>query len=86
MGSDHFPAYLDLLIGKLHDENHNVQLLSYLISLSLVKKLSGEHQIHFAHRLLTSMGSVQFAHIDDMSQEHLALNVRNLFFPGCSRV
>jgi U3 small nucleolar RNA-associated protein 10 len=80
MSSDYFPAYLDLLLGKLHDENHNSQMLSYLIALSLVKKLSGEHQITFAHRLLASMGSVQFAHIDDMSQDHLALNVRNLRF------
>ena len=60
---------------KLRDENSHVRSLSYLIGLALVKKSTGHQQIDIGEHILSAMGVDALAGIDDLSQEHLALEV-----------
>ena len=53
--------------------------MGYLIALSLVKKSSGKLQIEMARRFMDLMGLVELPDIDDLSQDHLTLEV-NFFF------
>ena len=53
--------------------------MGYLIALSLVKKSSGKPQIEMARRFMDVMGLDELPNIDDLSQDHLTLEV-NLFF------
>ena len=77
--SDRLPIYLDSLVGKLEDARPHVKLLGYLIALSLVKKSSGKPQIEMARRFMDVMGLNELPDIDDLSQDHLTLEV-NFFF------
>ena len=61
---------------KLRDENSHVRSLSYLITLALVKKSSGHQRIDIGEHILPGMGVDALAGVDDLSQEHLALEVR----------
>jgi hypothetical protein len=53
--------------------------MGYLIALSLVKKSSGMPQLEMARRFMDLMGLVGLPDIDDLSQDHLTLEV-NFFF------
>ena len=66
------------VVKKLSDSRPHVKLLSHLIALSLIKTLSGEHQIELAQKVLSLMNLDELAGIDDLSQEHLTLNVSDL--------
>ena len=73
--SDRLPIYLDSLIGKLEDARPHVELLGYLIALSLIKKSSGQSQIEMARKFLDVLGLDELPDIDDLSQDHLTLEV-----------
>lgn len=57
------------------DSNPYVSLLSHLIALGLVRKLSGEHQLEVAHTIVDAMKLEQLSGIDDLSQEQNPLEV-----------
>jgi U3 small nucleolar RNA-associated protein 10 len=47
--------YLDFLLRKLQDQNCFSRTLGYLVTRALLSRLSGEHQIDAAHRVLGVM-------------------------------
>jgi hypothetical protein len=53
--------------------------MGYLIALSLIKKSSGEPQIELARRFMDVMGLDELPDIDDLSQDHLTLEVHFFF-------
>jgi len=75
--SDRLPIYLDSLIGKLEDARPHVELLGYLIALSLIKKSSGQSQMEMARKFLNILGLDELPDIDDLSQDHLTLQVHS---------
>jgi hypothetical protein len=60
---------------KLRDDNSHVRLLGYLIALELIKKSSGPQQVDVAEQILSGLGIDKLVGVDDLSQEHLALEV-----------
>jgi U3 small nucleolar RNA-associated protein 10 len=60
---------------KIRDDNSHVRSLGYLIALALIKKSSGNQQVDIAEQILSGLGVDEFAGVDDLSQEHLALEV-----------
>ena len=75
----HASADVEAVMTKLRDENSHVRSLNYLIALALVKKSSGRQQIDIAEHILSGMGVDALAGVDDLSQEHLALEVNAIF-------
>lgn len=49
--------------------------MSYLIALGLIRRLSGEHQLEVAHKIIDTMKLEQLSGIDALSQEEDALEV-----------
>ena len=56
-------------MSKLTDSNPHVSLMSHLIALGLIRKLSGEHQLKVAHKIIDTMKLEQLSGIDALSQE-----------------
>jgi U3 small nucleolar RNA-associated protein 10 len=56
-------------VSKLTDPNPYISLMSHLIALGLIRKLSGDHQVEVAHRIVDVMKLEQLSGIDDLSQE-----------------
>lgn len=54
--SNNYPHLLELLMGKLQDENPHGRALAYLTMRALMSRLSGEHQIDAAHAILRIAG------------------------------
>ncbi|KDR78387.1 hypothetical protein GALMADRAFT_245550 [Galerina marginata CBS 339.88] len=74
INSSRFSVHLDTLLSKLRGAFPHVQLMGYLITLSLVRKLSGERQVEVAQKIMGIMALKELSGIADDSQEHLALN------------
>ena len=60
---------------KLRDDNSHVRLFGYLIGLELLKKTSGHQQVDIGEQILSCLGVDELAGVDDLSQEHLSLEV-----------
>ena len=56
-------------MSKLTDSNPHISLMSHLIALGLIRKLSGEHQLEVAHKIIDTMKLEQLSGIDALSQE-----------------
>ena len=69
LSSDRFPIHINTLMSKLTDSNPYVSLLSHLIALGLIRKMSGEHQLEVAHKIIEIMKLEQLSGIDALSQE-----------------
>lgn len=69
LSSDRFPIHINTLMSKLTDSNPYISLLSHLVALGLVRKLSGEHQLEIAHKIIDTMKLEQLSGIDALSQE-----------------
>jgi U3 small nucleolar RNA-associated protein 10 len=54
---------------KLTDSNPYISLMSHLIALGLIRKLSGEHQLEVAQKIIDTMNLEQLSGIDALSQE-----------------
>jgi U3 small nucleolar RNA-associated protein 10 len=63
--SNNYSDHLDALLSKLRDCNPHVRVLGYLITRALLVRLSGEHQIDAAHKVLEVMRLEQLASIED---------------------
>ncbi|KAF9480276.1 hypothetical protein BDN70DRAFT_905831 [Pholiota conissans] len=74
LGCNRSSVHVDSVLSKLQDSQPHVKLMSYLITLSLLKNTSGLHQTEIAHKTLNFLKIDEFSGIDDMSQEHLTLN------------
>jgi U3 small nucleolar RNA-associated protein 10 len=55
-------------MSKLTDSNPHISLMSHLIALGLIKKLSGDHQLEVA-QIINTMKLEQLSGIDALSQE-----------------
>jgi len=64
MMSNNYRAHLDGLLAKLEDENAHSRIFGYLVTRALLGRLSGEHQIDAAGRVLQVMGLEQLAGIE----------------------
>lgn len=53
--SNNYTSYFAVLLSKLDDSNTHVRVLTYLITRSLLTRLSGQHQIDAAHNILRTM-------------------------------
>ena len=69
ISSDRFPIHINTLMSKLTDSNPHVSLMSHLIALGLIRKLSGEHQLEVAQKIIDTMNLEQLSGIDALSQE-----------------
>ena len=56
-------------MSKLTDSNPYISLMSHLIALGLIRKLSGEHQLEVAQKIIDTMNLEQLSGIDASSQE-----------------
>jgi hypothetical protein len=56
-------------MSKLTDSNPHISLMSHLIALGLIRKLSGEHQLEVAHKIIDTMRLEQLSGIDALPQE-----------------
>ncbi|CAA7262090.1 unnamed protein product [Cyclocybe aegerita] len=73
LASNRFSDYLITLLGKLQDCSVHTKLFAYLISLLLIRKASGDHQLDVAQRMLEVMDLKRLSGVNDLSQEHLSL-------------
>ena len=55
MASNSFQHHFDMILAKLQDSNPYSQVLAYLVARALLSRLSGEHQIDAARRILEAM-------------------------------
>jgi U3 small nucleolar RNA-associated protein 10 len=61
MVSNNYRAHLDGLLAKLHEENTYSRVFGHLITRAFLGRLSGEHQVDAADRVLQVMGLEQLA-------------------------
>jgi replication initiation and membrane attachment protein DnaB len=66
-------------MSKLTDSNPYVSLMSHLIALGLVRKLSGEHQLEVAHTIIDTLKLEQLSGIDTLSQDLEVSSAKNRF-------
>ena len=75
VNSKNVTSYIDSVMIKLRDDNSHVRLFGYLIGLELLKKTSGHQQVDIGEQVLSCLGVDELAGVDDLSQEHLSLEV-----------
>jgi U3 small nucleolar RNA-associated protein 10 len=56
-------------MSKLTDFNPHISLMSHLIALGLIRKLSGEHQLEVALKIVDTLKLEQLSGIDCLPQE-----------------
>lgn len=78
--SPRFPQHFELLIAKFKDSHPHVKLLGHLIGISLIRQSTGSRQIESAYKIMQTINLSELSGIDDLSQEHLALEVMNLAY------
>ncbi|KAG7447396.1 uncharacterized protein BT62DRAFT_967377 [Guyanagaster necrorhizus] len=67
LSSNNFSHHLDELIAKFNDSNAYVRILAYLVTRSLLRRLSGSHQINAAHKALRALDLEQLSKVEDLS-------------------
>lgn len=80
--SESLSVYLASVAAKLSDDNSYIRLLAHLISLALITNSSGGNQMDIVEKLWSAMAINELSGIDDLSREHLGLEVisNQLFF------
>jgi U3 small nucleolar RNA-associated protein 10 len=73
--SNNVSANLEAVTTKLCDDNPHVRLLGHLIALALLNKSPRHLQVDIGEQILACMGVADLTGVDDLSQEHLALEV-----------
>ena len=69
MMSNEYKAHFESLVAKLRNDNAHVQILTYLIMHSLIKQLSGEHQIGAAYKILETIDYEHISTIQGLSED-----------------
>ncbi|KAK0447887.1 uncharacterized protein EV420DRAFT_1647628 [Desarmillaria tabescens] len=67
LSSNNFSHHLDELMAKFNDSNAYVRILAYMIARSLLRRLSGSHQIDAAHKALRALDLEQLSKVEDPS-------------------
>lgn len=62
--SNNFATRFDALTIGLSDSDSHTRVMSYLITRALLRRLSGEHQINAAHKILDNIGLQALATVD----------------------
>ena len=55
--SDEYAAHLEFLLASLKGEEANARLLAGLVAIALLRRMSGEHQVGAAYRILEAVES-----------------------------
>ncbi|KAJ7582775.1 hypothetical protein C8J56DRAFT_230499 [Mycena floridula] len=61
LASNGFVAHLDMLLLQFHDLDHFIHILAGLIARGLLGRLSGEHQLNVAHKVLDNLDLEELA-------------------------
>ncbi|KAK1226193.1 snoRNA-binding rRNA-processing protein utp10 [Marasmius sp. AFHP31] len=77
LSSNSYSEHLDTLINKLSDENPHSRVFGFLVARALIGRLSGEHQVVAAQRILTSFDKGQIALIEERS-ENISEDLNNV--------
>ena len=75
ISSNNVAANVEAVAIKMRDVNSHVRLFGYLIALELIKKSSGHQQVGIGEQIQSCLGVDELAGVDDLSQEHLSLEV-----------
>ncbi|KAK0200852.1 hypothetical protein DFS33DRAFT_1386800 [Desarmillaria ectypa] len=67
LSSNNFSHHLDELMAKFNDSNAYVRILAYMVARSLLRRLSGSHQIDAAHKALRALDLKQLSKVEDPS-------------------
>ncbi|KAK0216141.1 armadillo-type protein [Armillaria fumosa] len=67
LSSNNFTHHLDGLIVKFNDSNAYVRIFAYMVARSLLRRLSGSHQIDAAHKALRALDLEQLSKVEDPS-------------------
>ncbi|KAI0790983.1 hypothetical protein C8Q75DRAFT_805854 [Abortiporus biennis] len=67
--SDNFQSHINTLLPKIQDKDPHIRTLASLVSRSLLSKLSGEHQLDVAHRVLKTMALHDLENIGEFLHE-----------------
>lgn len=67
LSSNNFSHHLDELIIKFNDSNAYVRIFAYMVARSLLRRLSGSHQIDAAHKALRALDLEQLSKVEDPS-------------------
>ncbi|KAL1745319.1 armadillo-type protein [Schizophyllum fasciatum] len=78
--SDEYTAHLEFLLASLQGEDASARLLAGLVAIALLRRMSGEHQVSAAHRILEAVentgianGSPSLEIVDELAKdEHVA--------------
>lgn len=82
LSSDAYASHFDVLLGKLGDTNSFSRSFGYLVMRALLGRLSGEHQVNAARRVLEAMELQSLEGMDEFKRgsENLQLVSRVLLF------
>ncbi|KAJ8075131.1 snoRNA-binding rRNA-processing protein utp10 [Marasmius tenuissimus] len=69
LSSNSYSEHLDTLINKLSDENPHSRVFGFLVARALIGRLSGEHQVVAAQRILTSFDKGQITLVEERSED-----------------
>ncbi|ESK96722.1 u3 small nucleolar RNA-associated protein 10 [Moniliophthora roreri MCA 2997] len=69
LSSNDFTEHLEKLVQKLNNSNPHVRVFSYLIAKAFIGRLSGEHQIDAARRVLATLNEEQIMSIDESADD-----------------
>jgi U3 small nucleolar RNA-associated protein 10 len=61
---------LPILVSKIESTNPHARALGYLIAKSLLAKLSGQHRVDVAKKILDVMKLEEISGIEDLPAEH----------------
>lgn len=59
-----------VLLSRIESTNPHTRALGYLVAKALLNKLSGEHQVKFARKVLEKMKLEEVGGIEDLPVEH----------------
>lgn len=79
MLSENLLDHVDFILGVLKDENHNARALGYLVTRALLAKLSNQHQLSVAQRVIQAMAVETLSGMEDFMK-----GSNNLQSVGCS--
>ncbi|KAF9468309.1 hypothetical protein BDZ94DRAFT_1246474 [Collybia nuda] len=68
--SNNYSVHFEELFKKLQDSNHHTRILGYMITLSLLRSLSGEHQLEAVHKVLDVMNIEELTGFEDASLQN----------------
>lgn len=89
--SNHLFDHLSVLLSTLQSTDPHARALGYIVTRALLSKLSGEHQVNAARKVLETMKLEEIGGIEDLPADHdkflevcpFMLAVEVYLNPGC---